>query len=405
MAKQTVIRAEKLFDGSKWHSNKTIVLEANKIIDLVTKKIKADYTGIVTPAFIDAHSHIGMFRGGEHHLEAEGNEVLQHISPLSEPINSVYFDDYYFEEAVKFGVLYSCIMPGSGNLFGGRSQIIRSFAKNRKEGLFCDYGYKMALGFNPRSTQQWKGDRPTTRMGIYSMLEKYFDDLILKLQKADYDREKAIFEINQDSDLSDQIREQKLRFVDREYDLSFTNEELAGIEILAGDAPVKIHVHKDDDVLYLLELVNKYAWKVSAEHLGNVRSTAIFNMLAKQDIPIVYGPLGSLAYKSELKDSRFDNAKYLMASKAHFGLMSDHPVISVTALRDSLKFFLIQGMKEEQALSLITSDNAEILNISDNLGRIEVGQLASVLVWDQDPLHLAAKPRVVIGEGKVLVKS
>jgi len=91
-----------------------------------------------------------------------------------------------------------------------------------------------------------------------------------------------------------------------------------------------------------------------------------------------------------------------MRSGMNFGLMTDHPVTLSQTLRESLKYFLVSGMKEAEALALITSVNADILGIGDRVGRIEKNLLASMLVWDRDPLRLDALPKVVIAEGKIL---
>ena len=60
------------------------------------------------------------------------------------------------------------------------------------------------------------------------------------------------------------------------------------------------------------------------------------------------------------------------------------------------------GMTTEEALHIISGRNAELVGIGSKVGRIEKGMLASLLVWDRDPLHLGAYPRVVMAEGKVL---
>ncbi|MCU0607574.1 MAG: amidohydrolase family protein [Candidatus Edwardsbacteria bacterium] len=62
-------------------------------------------------------------------------------------------------------------------------------------------------------------------------------------------------------------------------------------------------------------------------------------------------------------------------------------------------------MSEEQAIGLITYKNAKILGIEDRLGTVEKGKLASLTVWDQNPLHLAAFPRMVMAEGAVIRKA
>ncbi|HTY07585.1 MAG TPA: amidohydrolase family protein [Candidatus Edwardsbacteria bacterium] len=408
MAKRTVIFAETLFDGRKQLKDVSVIVEDDRITDIVKRRLAPDFSGVVTPAFIDAHSHIGMDRAGEPGREGEANDVSDQFLPVNDPLDSIYFDDDSFAEAVDFGVLYSCIVPGSGNLLGGRAMVIRNFAKHRQQALVRDYGFKMALGYNPRSTEEWKGMRPNTRMGIYGMLEKKFDMALIKKQKADLARARKLRELEQ------RLKEKKVKkplydaekaSIEQEYVLEFDPEDRALLELLVDKKTAKVHVHKEDDALYLIELATKYGLKVTADHLGDVHHQEIFDKLAEHNIPIVYGPLGSLAYKVELKHDVYRNAELLMKSKALYGLMTDHPVIMTPMLRDSLKYFLIFGMAEEQAIGMITYKNARILGIDDQLGTIEKGKLASLTVWDKSPLNLGAFPRLVMAEGNVIRKA
>ncbi|MCD4829772.1 MAG: amidohydrolase family protein [Candidatus Cloacimonetes bacterium] len=402
----TIIKANVLFDGEKLHENKFITLYGNEIQSIDDSAPKHHVEGWVTPAFIDAHSHIGMDRDGEPFQEAEVNDYIDQITPLLNPIDSIYWDDRAFHDAVDFGVLYSCVIPGSGNLLGGKAMIIRNFAANRDEALVEHYGYKMALGYNPRSTTDWKGKRCNTRMGVYAQLEAKFDEALQKKAKADLKHEKAMYELERKLKKPKKVTRkefaQEKAMLEREYELGFTPEERALLELLSGEKTAKVHVHKDDDVLYLIHLCKKYGLKVTAEHTCDVFHTKTFNALAKAGIPVVYGPLGTVGYKVELKHMLYTNAKLLMDSNADYGLMTDHSVIHTISLRESLKFFLIQGMSEAEALSIITKKNARILGIDDRLGSIEPGKLASVVVWDRNPLHLAAFPKMVIGEGAIL---
>lgn len=400
-SKDLVIHAKTLFSSGKRHTDRWIVIQGDSIVEVSSKRRPAAYSGIVTPAFVDPHSHIGMFRAGEPGDEQEGNDVTNQIQPLCDPIRSIYFDDLAFTDAVEFGVLYSCILPGSGNLFGGRSKVIRNFSNHVGECELHDYGFKMALGFNPRSTGGWRGDRPNTRMGIYAMLEKRFDDVLAKERKAALARERKEIELGRKKLKKSEVSVEK-RLADQERDVELNSEERALLELLKGKRPVKIHVHKEDDVFYLLHLVKKYKIRVSAEHCGDVFHKEVFERLRDAGVPVVFGPLGSHAYKVELRHSYYQNAKLLMDSGATFGLMTDHPVIHASLLRDSLRYFLMYGMTTEEALHIISGRNADLVGVGKKVGRVDKGLLGSLLVWDRDPLHLGAYPRVVIGEGKVL---
>jgi imidazolonepropionase-like amidohydrolase len=407
MPKPIIIRAETLYDGRALLKDMTVVVEDGNITEVRRRSAKADYSGIVTPAFIDPHSHIGMHRAGEPGSEGESNDITDQFLPANNPLNSVYFDDPALAEAADFGFLYSCIVPGSGNLLGGRAVVIRNFARDRAGAMVKDYGFKMALGFNPRSTGAWKGSRPNTRMGVYGMLEKRFDSALAKKQKADLAREKKLRELDQKakdrkSRLSPKDIKEQRQAIEAEYALEFDTEDKAFLELLVDKKTAKIHVHKEDDVLYLIELAKRYQLTCTADHCGDVHRTEVFDALAEADIPVVYGPLGSLAYKVELKNDSYKNTEKLMRSRAFYGLMTDHPVIMAPALRDSLKFFMIFGLGPAEAISLITHKNAVILGLDDRLGTVEPGKWASLVVWDRDPLHLAAYPKMVMAEGKVI---
>ncbi len=406
MSKQIVIKAKVLFDGKKRYNDRYIIVEGKKIVDILTRKINYTYEGYVTPAFIDAHSHIGMDREGEPYQESETNDISKQIQPLINPLHSIYMDDRAFKDTVDFGVLYSCIIPGSGNIVGGQAKIIKNFEKYVDSAYYKDYGYKMALGFNPRSTTTWKGERPNTRMGVYAMLEETFDNILLKKEKALLNKEKALREIKnpKDKKLTKQQIKEKQTFIEKEYELEFNAFEREILTLLSGEKTIKVHVHKEDDVLYLIYLKKKYNLKLTADHTGDVFHKEIFDELAKNDIPVVFGPLQSVGYKVELKHAYYQNAALLMKSKAFYGLMTDHPVIHSYLIRDSLKFFLIQGMSEEEAISIITYKNAKILGIEKELGTVEKGKLASLVVWNKNPLHLSAFPVLVLGEGKILRK-
>ncbi len=406
--KEIIINAKVLFNGkNKKFENRTIVIKENKITDIINKKIKGQYQGYVTPAFIDAHSHIGMNREGEPWTESETNDAINQFLPINDPVDSIYFDDRAFKDAVDFGVLYSCVVPGSGNLLGGKAKIIKNWAKNRGEAVIKNYGYKMALGFNPRSTTEWKGERPNTRMGIYGMLEKKFASVGDKLEKEELKREKSLFELEKnkkEKKYSKADIEFEKKIINRIFELEFNLEEKAILELMKGEKIAKVHVHKEDDILFLIEFAKKFNLNVTAEHTCDVFHKEIFDELGKNNIPIIYGPMGSVGYKVELKHAYYQNAGLLMKSKAFYGLMTDHPVIWTPHLRDSLKFFLINGMKEEEAISIITLKNAKILGIDDELGSIETGKLASLIVWNNNPLHLGSFPTLVLGEGKILRK-
>jgi imidazolonepropionase-like amidohydrolase len=375
----------------------TVVVEGAHITEVTATPFSCDLEGIVTPAFIDPHSHIGMERQGEPLPETETDEHLTPFAPLNNPLDSIYFDDRAFADAVDFGVLYSCVVPGSGNIIGGKAVIIKNFAASRADAVVAEYGFKAALGFNPRNAVRWKGTRPSTRMGAAAMLREFLSDIFRKEEQARIKKEKSLHDLSRpDSPKKGAV------WAQREYDLALTEAEWEMFRLFNGEKTLKVHLHKADDALFLMDLTKRFNIKVTAEHALDIGDTGIFNALADHGIPVVYGPMGASDAKVELKNASWRHTAQLMASRATFGLMSDHPLILAHHLRDSLKYFLIQGMAPADAIGLITRKNAEILGIGHCLGTVAPGRLASLIVWDRDPFLLSAYPLAVLAEGRII---
>lgn len=402
---KVIVFAELLYDGKGKSTEMTIVIVDGEIVDVSKSKCKSDIAGIVTPAFIDPHSHIGMERQGEPVSESEVDDTYNTISPMQNPVDSIYFDDRAFTEAVDFGVLYSCVIPGSGNLIGGKAVTIKNFAANRSVAIMDDYGFKMALGFNPRTGNGSKSGRHNTRMGNASLLEKEFSEVLRKEKLAKIKKEKSLFDLARESERKNYTKreiQQNRVWIEDAYKLRLSVEEWTLFDLLTAKKPIKVHVHKEDDALYLIDLKKRYNLKITAEHACSIRSEEVFRALLKNDIPVVYGPMSSIDYKVELHQASYKNVRPLMESGVQFGLMTDHPVVLAHHLRDSLKYFLIQGMSPEKAISLISFENARLLNLDDCLGTIESGKIASLIVWNRDPFHLGAFPSLVMAEGEIV---
>jgi len=166
-----------------------------------------------------------------------------------------------------------------------------------------------------------------------------------------------------------------------------------------------VHVHKSDDIAALLRFVDEFGLKVTVEHTMDVHEPGIYEQLAKRNIPVIYGPMDSLAYKVELKHEGWRNARYLIDSGVEFGLMTDHPVIMQKMLLFELRHFLRMGLDKQAALEIITRKNAEILGVADILGTLETDKWASIVCWNGDPFSLESYPVAIYAEGELIYEA
>ena len=372
------VKADMLYDGKGVQKDVFVGFQDSAIKYVGKKKPEGEMIGegIVTPAFIDPHSHIGLDRAGEPYLESEANDKLAPMMPLGRAIDGVYMDDSAFTESVENNVLYSVVLPGSGNIMGGMGCLIRNFGKNIKESYIKDIGVKMALGYNPRSTTDWKGERPTTRMGVSAIIRSKF--LAAKKTKIMVDSgKKSIDEVDPETEFL--------------------------ISILNGSVKIMCHVHKEDDALFLMSLVDHFGIRPIINHGGDFHTKTIFEEIKKRDMSLVYGPMDSHPYKVELKHESWRNVELLQNSGIRFALISDHPVILQRNLFLTTRHFMRFGATKEQCISYLTSRPAEILGLTD-LGTLEPEKLASFSVWSGDPFSMESYPKLVIGEGKELLR-
>ncbi|MBX8634528.1 MAG: amidohydrolase family protein [Candidatus Thermoplasmatota archaeon] len=374
------IKASVFYDGTarSAKSNVFIAFEGDRLVSVGSEKPDCEVVaeGVVTPGFIDGHSHIGLARSGEPSNEEEGNEHMDSVLPLVNAIDSVYMDDSAFQESIEHGVLYSHIMPGSGNIIGGKTVLIRNFAKDIEDAFISQPGTKAALGYNPRSTTEWKGTRPTTRMGAISILKGE----LIKARKA-----------------SNLLRRKKKSKDEIEPHVE------ALMDILDGRQTLMVHVHKEDDIVNLIGLVKEFGFSAVINHAGDVHSGELWTKVRKAKLNVIYGPVDAFSYKVELKHEKWQNVKYLTESGLKYCLMTDHPVVLQRNLFLQLRFFLRYGLSKEEAISLITGNAAEILKCPD-IGTLKKGNKASMVIWNKDPFSLDSWPVMVIGEGKVLVE-
>lgn len=336
---------------------------------------------VVTPAFIDPHSHIGLVRAGEPAAEDEANEKMESIIALADPLDSLQMDDQALADAIEYGVLYSCILPGSGNIIGGRSAVIRHYALDSSAALIGRAGVKAAFGYNPMSTTNWKGTRPSTRMGAVSLFRKKLDEVATKLTVVQSAKGKKAAETR----------------------LSLEEKLLA--DILAGKVQLRCHVHKIDDIATILRLTEEFPrLKVSIEHAMDVHLPDIYEKLRRKNIPVFLGPLDAFAYKVELKHEAWRNVRHLIASKIPFGLMTDHPVVLSRNLFLQTRLLVRAGLSKQQALEVITRQNAEILGVGKMLGTLEKDKWASFICFNGDPFAMTSYPVAAYGEGQLIYK-
>ncbi|MHA2252899.1 MAG: amidohydrolase [Candidatus Kariarchaeaceae archaeon] len=361
--------------------NGTMIVENGIVID-IGPNVSTDGAEIInceglhiTPGFIDAHTHTGVWgEGVSQNIDNDGNEITEAITPYVRALDSIHPEDYGFEDARKGGVTTLGITHGSANPIGGQFCIVKSYGKEVDEMIIKQpAGLKMALGENPKRVGTIYKRAPTTRMGTAYLIRQAFYEAI------DYQMEwEHYLELVQLEEIKPENERKPVK--KPKYDLG--KEVL--VKVLSGEMPVRCHGHRADDIRTAIRLSEEFGYELVLDHA--TESYKIKEVVARKQIPIVVGPSFGGRTKRELIDQSMATPGIMMKEGVNVSIMTDSPFIPIHGLRDLVIMAIREGLPEERALETITVNPAKLLGVDERVGSLVKGKDADFLIFNGDPL-------------------
>ena len=342
----------------------------------------------VTPGLIDTHSHLGVYASPEVAAHSDGNELTDPNTAQVWAEHSVWPQDPQFNLARQGGVTTLLVLPGSGNLFGGRGVTLRNVpARTVQDMKFpgAPYTLKMACGENPKRVYGAKGRAPSTRMGNVAGYRAAW------INAADYER-------RWDDYRAKIGRNEKADPPKRDLQL----DTLVGV--LKGEILVENHCYRADEMAQMIDIAKEFGYRVTAFHHA-VEAYKIADLLAKNDICVATWT-NWWGGKLEMYDSIEANVPFVEAAGGCAIIKSDDPDL-IQRLNQEAAEALAAGraaglqISEAQAIRWITANPAKALGISAETGSLEAGKRADVTLWDADPFSIYARAQRVWIDGGI----
>jgi imidazolonepropionase-like amidohydrolase len=334
----------------------------------------------VTPGFIDTHSHLGVYAAPGTFAESDGNEMVNPNTAEVWAEHSFWPQDPQIPLAIAGGVTVIQVLPGSANLFGGRSATLRLVpARTVQEMKFpgAPYGLKMACGENPKRVYQNRG--PMTRMGNMAGYRTGF------IQAEQYRRTWDRW-----------TRERRGDPPARNLQL----ETLAGV--LRGEISVQNHCYRADEMAQMLDLAREFGFTIRSFHHA-VEGYKIGDLLAAAGTAAsVWADWGG--FKMEAFDYITENLALLHQARARAVLHTDSEAGIQRMHHDMAKAFYAGvragiPLTREDAIRWVTANPAWVLGIDQWTGTLEPGRMADVVLWSGDPFSVYAKAEKVWNHG------
>jgi imidazolonepropionase-like amidohydrolase len=390
----TVIRHATVFDGEGRRFDNGTVIFANGAIEAVggpalatpPGAVEIDGTGKwVTPGIIDVHSHLGDYPSPGVQSHSDGNEATSPARPEVWAEHSVWPQDPGFSRALtNGGVTTLQILPGSANLFGGRSVTLKNVPARTAQGMKfpgAPYGLKMACGENPKRVYGSKGNMPATRMGNIALTRATW----IKAQA--YKRKWDKYE-RTGGDMP-------------ERDLAM--DTLRGV--LAGKIIIHNHCYRADEMANMIDMSHEFGYKIGTFHHA-VESYKIADLLAREGICSAmwadwYG------FKMESYDAIKENIPFVQNSGACAIVHSDDPN-GIQRLNQEAAKALADGRRvgitipDEVAWEWLSRNPAKALGILHKTGTLSPGKMADVVLWNGNPFSDYTRPERVWIDGALM---
>jgi imidazolonepropionase-like amidohydrolase len=343
----------------------------------------------VTPGIIDIHSHLGVYPVPAVEANLDGNEATSPTTANVWAEHSVWPQDPGFRTALAGGITTLQILPGSANLFGGRSVVLKNVPSVTVQGMKfpgAAYGLKMACGENPKRVYGAdKKQFPSTRMGNMAGYRAQW------IEAQEYLRDQQEYQKKLAAGAKDaKAPKRDLRL-----------ETLAAA--LTGDVIVHMHCYRADEMAAVLDMSKEFGYHVAAFHHA-VEAYKISDLLAANGVCAAMWA-DWWGFKMEAYDGIPENMAFVDAAPGGCAIVHSDSDEGIQRLNQEAAKVMAYGARAglnvppERAILWLTANPAKSLGLLDRVGTLEPGKMADVVIWNRTPFSVYAFADLVYIDG------
>lgn len=241
----------------------------------------------------------------------------------------------------------------------------------------------MVLNFPEIQTQ-------TFDFSTFSRKEKPYTEA-----KQEYDRQ-----INELTDWMDRARHYAQAMEKgsvSKYDRDLKLEALA--PVVRGELPLLVFADRARDIRNAVEFCDKQKLKMILA--GGEEAFKVKDLLRSKDVPVILRPMLSLPdEEDEPYDRQLSQPAELAAAGVKFAIASFDNSFA-RRLGQNAANAVAYGLPYDQALRAVTINPAQILGLGNQIGTLEQGKIANLIVTNGDPLELTTDVRYLFIKGQL----
>lgn len=156
-------------------------------------------------------------------------------------------------------------------------------------------------------------------------------------------------------------------------------------KVVSGELPLLIEVNTAGDILNAIKWIE--GKNIHAIFTGTAEGWRVADQIAKAGIPVITGPVQELPTRqSDRYDTPYANAGKMAKAGVKLAIRTNEEE-NVRNLPFHAGFAAAYGLGKEDALKAVTINAAEIFGLADQLGSVEVGKVANLIVSTGDPFE------------------
>ncbi len=157
--------------------------------------------------------------------------------------------------------------------------------------------------------------------------------------------------------------------------------------LLKGEIPLIVRANRASDLLKMIDFSKEH--RINIVFLGAKEAWRIAGTLAAESIPVIIDPMDNIPSSFDSIGARLDNAAILHRAGVKILITSQSTHNSYLS-RQGAGNAVAHGLSNDEAIKALTINIAETFGLQDEIGSIEVGKHADIVLWDNDPLEVSS---------------
>lgn len=172
------------------------------------------------------------------------------------------------------------------------------------------------------------------------------------------------------------------------------------IPVIRGDLPLLVMANSARDIRNAVEFITRNRLKMIL--CGGGEAWKVKELLKEHDIPVILRPTQTLPEEEDDPyDRPFTQPGELRAAGIRIAFATFDSSDSRTLPYEAATA-VPYGLPWEEALKAVTLYPAQILGVDDQLGTLEAGKMANLIVTDGDPLEIRTQVRYLFIHGRLV---